>query len=225
MIAWSGTQYSSFFRIGRLMSNRITILVSTNISSRYGQIMFANTFIGICWAIVVIVWIITGANSEKTKLPPRSRAGKWFRLFLLIALASCFLIDDLKILNTIFLFPPDLYIQWLSVALCFVGLSFAIWARFEMGDKWAMPMVQNENTDLVTSGPYRLVRHPIYSGLCLAMTGSMLTASVLWCMWYGLWTMYFVYSAFMEERSIARQFPVDYPRYRKRTRMLIPYLF
>lgn len=72
--------------------------------------MFANTVIGISWAIVVVIWLITGANTEKTKRTSRGRAVRWFRLVLIVAFISCFLIEDLRILNTFFLFPPDLYI-------------------------------------------------------------------------------------------------------------------
>lgn len=187
--------------------------------------MLANTVIGICWVIVVIVWLITGAHAATAKGTSTGRARSWFRLVLMVAFPACFLIEDLRILNNIFLFSPADYIQWLSVALCVIGVAFAIWARLEIGKKWAMPMTRTDTTELVTSGPYRLVRHPIYSGLCLAMIGSMLIASLLWCIWYTLWTLYFIYSAFVEERFIAVQFPAAYPLYRKRTSMLIPYLF
>src|SRR5580704_4693297 len=53
-----------------------------------------------------------------------------------------------------------------------LGLGFAIWARVHIGRNWGTPMTQKEDPELVTSGPYRLVRHPIYSGILLAGAGS-----------------------------------------------------
>jgi protein-S-isoprenylcysteine O-methyltransferase Ste14 len=51
------------------------------------------------------------------------------------------------------------------------GIALAVWARLHLGRNWGMPMTQRAEPELVTSGPYRFVRHPIYSGLLTAMLG------------------------------------------------------
>ncbi len=52
------------------------------------------------------------------------------------------------------------------------GIVLAVWARLELGRNWGMPMTEKAEPELVTAGPYRLVRHPIYSGLLLAVLGT-----------------------------------------------------
>ena len=127
-------------------------------------------------------------------------------------------------LNERHLFFPNYFVQVLSVVFCISGISFAIWARLHMGKNWGMPMALKEHTELITSGPYRLVRHPIYGGLCLAMIGSMLIGSLLMAIWCSLLILFFLYSALKEEKTMSTQFPNEYPKYRKRTKMLIPFV-
>lgn len=99
-----------------------------------------------------------------------------------------------------------------------------MWGRFHLGKYWGMPMVRKEYTRLITLGPYLLVRHPIYTGLCLAMIASMIPAGLLWTIWYLVWTLYFLYSAIEEEKAMLVQFPDEYPGYKEKTKMLIPFI-
>ena len=117
---------------------------------------------------------------------------------------------------------------WLAaigLALFALGLGFAIWARLHIGRNWGTPMTQKDEPELVTSGPYRLVRHPIYSGILLASVGTAVALSWLWLPVVALAGIYFVYSATVEERYLAEQFPEEYPAYRHSTKMLVPYVF
>ncbi|MGB8964770.1 MAG: isoprenylcysteine carboxylmethyltransferase family protein [Candidatus Cybelea sp.] len=110
-----------------------------------------------------------------------------------------------------------------GVALCALGIGVAIWARTVLGRNWGMPMSLREGHELVTTGPYAFVRHPIYTGILLAVAG---TTLVEWFPWMVLLVgFYFVYAAKVEERSMTRQFPGEYPDYKNRTKMLIPLLF
>jgi len=86
-------------------------------------------------------------------------------------------------------------------------------------------MSQKDEPELVTSGPYHLVRHPIYSGVLLAGVGTAVALSWLWLIAVGLAGVYFAYSAKVEERNMATQFPEAYPAYRRSTRMFIPFIF
>jgi len=88
-----------------------------------------------------------------------------------------------------------------------------------------MPMSVKESPELVTSGPYRSVRHPIYSGILLAMFGSALATGVTWLIAFVFFGIYFVISSRAEERLMARQFPEDYPVYRARTKAMIPFVW
>jgi len=111
-----------------------------------------------------------------------------------------------------------------GVILCAAGIAFAIWARVHLGRNWGVPMSLREGHELITSGPYRFVRHPIYTGILLAALGSGLTAGTWWFVAFTLFFAYFSYSAKIEEREMLRQFPDQYPEYKRRTRgMIVPF--
>jgi protein-S-isoprenylcysteine O-methyltransferase Ste14 len=112
-----------------------------------------------------------------------------------------------------------------GVALCALGIGVAIWARTQLGRNWGMPMSLREGHELVTTGPYAFVRHPIYAGILLAVVGTTLVEWFPWMVLLAAFFAYFVYAAKVEERSMARQFPSEYPDYKNRTKMLIPLLF
>jgi Isoprenylcysteine carboxyl methyltransferase (ICMT) family len=116
-------------------------------------------------------------------------------------------------------------VQWLGVGLCLAGFGFAFWARAHLGRNWGMPMSLRQGHELVTSGPYAYVRHPIYTGIMLAMLGSALTVGIQWLALFLLYFAYFLFSARTEEKTMLEQFPDTYPAYRRRTRMLIPFVF
>jgi protein-S-isoprenylcysteine O-methyltransferase Ste14 len=102
------------------------------------------------------------------------------------------------------------------------GIALAIWARVQLGRNWGMPMTQKDEPDLVTSGPYRFVRHPIYSGLLAAVLGTALTTDLIGMVIVAILGGYFYYSASVEEKNLTATFPTAYPAYRRRTKMLIP---
>jgi protein-S-isoprenylcysteine O-methyltransferase Ste14 len=116
------------------------------------------------------------------------------------------------------------WLQGIGVVLFFLGLALAIWARVYLGRNWGMPMSQKVDPELVTTGPYHSVRHPIYSGIILAMIGTTIAVSLYWLAAVILLGAYFLYSAVVEERSMARLFPDSYPEYKRSTKMLIPFI-
>jgi protein-S-isoprenylcysteine O-methyltransferase Ste14 len=119
----------------------------------------------------------------------------------------------------------DPWREIVGLVLFGLGLAFAIWARVHIGRNWGTPMTQKNEPELVTGGPYRLVRHPIYSGITVAGVGTALALSWFWLIAVALLGVYFIYSATVEERYLTEQFPDDYPAYRRSTKMLVPYVF
>src|ERR1700754_1640544 len=103
----------------------------------------------------------------------------------------------------------DPWLAGIGLVLFAAGLAFAIWARVHIGRNWGTPMTQKDEPELVTSGPYRLVRHPIYSGVLVAGVGTAVALSWLWLFVAGLAAVYFVYSATVEERFLSERFPGD----------------
>jgi len=110
-------------------------------------------------------------------------------------------------------------------ALVLLGVGLAVYARFCLGRNWGMPMSRKTDPELVTTGPYKSVRHPIYSGIILAMIGSAIAISLYWLIAVVILAAYFVYSAVSEERYLTKTFPDAYPRYKQSTKMLIPFIF
>ena len=110
-----------------------------------------------------------------------------------------------------------------GVVLCIAGVGLAVLGRFYLGRNWGLPASRKENPELVTDGPYRYVRHPIYGGIMLAMLGTAIGAGAFWVVPLVLFSGYFVYSARREESIMIAQFPGQYPAYMRRTRMFLPF--
>jgi protein-S-isoprenylcysteine O-methyltransferase Ste14 len=104
------------------------------------------------------------------------------------------------------------------------GIAFAVWARVHLGRNWGMPMTEKAEPELVTSGPYRFVRHPIYSGFLAAVLGTALATNLIGLIIGAVLGGYFYYSASVEEKNLTASFPTAYPAYRAATKMLIPFV-
>jgi protein-S-isoprenylcysteine O-methyltransferase Ste14 len=111
-----------------------------------------------------------------------------------------------------------------GLVLFALGLAFAVWARIHIGRNWGTPMTEKDDPELVTSGPYHLVRHPIYSGILVGGIGTAVALSWLWLTAVGLAGVYFLYAATVEERYLAERLPDTYPVYRRSTKMLVPFV-
>jgi protein-S-isoprenylcysteine O-methyltransferase Ste14 len=111
-----------------------------------------------------------------------------------------------------------------GAVLVTLGAIIAFTARAVIGRNWGSPGMRKTDTELVTQGPYSLIRHPIYSGILLMMTGTAIGLTpTLWLVAAAA-GIYFVFSARAEERYMAKRFPHAYPAYRARTKMLVPFL-
>jgi protein-S-isoprenylcysteine O-methyltransferase Ste14 len=112
----------------------------------------------------------------------------------------------------------------LGLALFLLGLGLAVWARLYIGRNWGTPMSRKDDPELVTSGPYSTIRHPIYAGILLAMLGTAIALTWFWLVAVAIIGIYFIYSALNEERYMTEQFPDTYPEYKQSTKMLIPFV-
>ena len=119
----------------------------------------------------------------------------------------------------------DPWLQGIGLVIFLLGLALAVWARVYLGRNWGMPMSQKTDPELVTTGPYWSIRHPIYTGIILAMIGTTIAVSLYWLVAVVVLGAYFVYSAVAEERFLAGRFPDSYPGYKHSTKMLIPFIF
>jgi protein-S-isoprenylcysteine O-methyltransferase Ste14 len=104
------------------------------------------------------------------------------------------------------------------------GIALAVWARVNLGRNWGMPMTRKPEPELITSGPYRLIRHPIYTGILTALLGTVLVTNLIGLILVAIVGVYFYRSASVEEQNLTETFSTAYPAYRERTKMLVPYL-
>ena len=115
---------------------------------------------------------------------------------------------------------------WAGVAVTLAGLAFAVWARRHIGRNWSAIVTLKQDHELVTSGPYALVRHPIYTGLLFGFLGSAIALG----QWRGLLAVAIVYLALLrkyklEERWMRERFGIAYDAYRARVKALVPFIF
>jgi protein-S-isoprenylcysteine O-methyltransferase Ste14 len=124
------------------------------------------------------------------------------------------------------LLPAGPAVAYTGLSLAAVGIGFAVWARVSLGGNWSGIATVKENHTLVTQGPYALVRHPIYSGLLLAILGSVVVArEVRGLVACGLLLVMLSARARIEERFMTDEFGSEYSEYRRRVKGLIPFVW
>ncbi len=173
--------------------------------------------IGALWLAFWIYWLITATGAKKGSRTRRARTPG-----LLIVILG-FVV--LRVFGGANLAVHSVVLQVVGVTLFVSGLGLAVWARIYLGRNWGMPMTQKDEPELVTSGPYHLVRHPIYSGILLAVLGTELAVYASWFVVLLVMGAYFIYSARVEEGLMNVAFPITYPTYKAKTKMLIPFVF
>jgi protein-S-isoprenylcysteine O-methyltransferase Ste14 len=173
------------------------------------------------WVLFWLVWLaaaLTAKRAAQSRVRPF--VGLRIALFVIVVLVSRS--GAFKGHHTIVSNPT---LQGVGLGLFLVGLGLALWARVYLGRNWGTPMSEKVDAELVTTGPYRYIRNPIYSGLILAAVGTAVAVSLYWLVAAAFMAAYFIYSATVEARTMERLFPNDYPAYKRSTKMLIPYIF
>lgn len=189
--------------------------------------MQLRSVIGFGWLIFFAYWWISAIGVKKNIRGRSWRAQVGARI-----LAIAGIIALIRMPGTRAFFqdgPPPAEIDSVrgvaGLIICLAGFALAVWARLYLGRNWGMPMSLKQGHELVTTGPYRYVRHPIYTGMLLAIVGSALVSGPIWVVLLIGMTIYCVYSARTEESLMLQQFPEQYARYRQRSKAIIPFVF
>ncbi len=115
--------------------------------------------------------------------------------------------------------------EWTGIAVCAAGVAFAIWARRTLGTNWSGNPTIKVGHELIQGGPYRFVRHPIYTGILLAVAGTVIGNGRVKDLLVLAFVLVIVFVKIrIEEGLMTRQFPQAYPEYRKRTKAIIPFV-
>ena len=122
--------------------------------------------------------------------------------------------------------PPARFLVAMGFALTLIGLSFALWARYYLGRSWDAFISLKKDHKLVQTGPYAIVRHPIYSGFMLAAIGTALVMGELRCfiaaaVVIGAWS----YKSVWEEIFLLGHFGEEYRMYCGKVKRLVPYVW
>jgi protein-S-isoprenylcysteine O-methyltransferase Ste14 len=172
--------------------------------------------ITIAWIIFLVYWFASAFGVKEGR-----GSGRRFPMTGLTAL-SVFLL--LRVFRGGSLAVHSPVLGAIGAVVFASGIALAIWARVHLGRNWGMPMTQKAEPELVTSGPYRFVRHPIYSGLLAGLLGTALATNLVGLIIVAILGGYFYYSASVEERNLTATFPTAYPAYRTSTKMLVPFV-
>lgn len=186
-----------------------------------------RSVIAALWLLFVAYWAVAAVGAKRNSRKRRWGGETALRLVAILLIAAVlqsrslrqFLAETQRSAN-----HSDI-LAWAGAALCLLGFSLAIYARWHLGRNWGMPMSRKEQPELITSGPYAFIRHPIYTGLILAMLGSALGVDVFYALPLLVAGAYFIYSARREEAVMLQLFPEQYGAYMARTGMLTPRLF
>jgi protein-S-isoprenylcysteine O-methyltransferase Ste14 len=121
------------------------------------------------------------------------------------------------------IFPHTTLVYGLALVLVVAGVGLACWSRYLLGRNWSSVVQIKRDHDLIDTGPYRYVRHPIYTSLLLAFVGTALKEGDV----RGIFAVAIVFASFwrklrMEERMLGEAFGPAYTAYRNRTKALIP---
>jgi protein-S-isoprenylcysteine O-methyltransferase Ste14 len=175
------------------------------------------------WALFALYWLVSALNRKKTK---RRESVAQRMLYVLPLIFAFYLLNHSGFgygwLGTRFV-PHTGLVGWLAVLVTAAGVAVAFWARFHLGANWSGVVTLKENHELIRSGPYRTIRHPIYTGILLAFLGNvvlvgqvrgLLGLAIIWASFY--------IKARREESFLAQEFGPNFNEHLQHTGMFLP---
>jgi protein-S-isoprenylcysteine O-methyltransferase Ste14 len=182
----------------------------------------ADVLVSVLWIIWLAYWAACARDVKPTARSEPIRSRLWHRLPVIPAaflLAAPRLLP--RVLTRRFL-PPSATWSVLGTLILAAGLALAVWARRHLGRNWSAHVVVKQGHTLIRTGPYRAVRHPIYSGILLAFVGTAIAAGE-WrhLLAAALIALSLVLKSRGEEARMRETFP-EYEQYRRETAALIP---
>ena len=187
--------------------------------------MFYALIFPVLWTAWVIYWYAARKRDKPVlrREPPVSRAAHMIPLMLAVAL---FAFPGLwRGWLSLRILPFSFAAYWIGVGLLLTGLAFTVAARWHLGGNWSGTVTVKQDHELIRTGPYALVRHPIYTGLLLGFIGSAISlGEVRGVVAVGLVIVAFLLKIRLEERWMTESFGDAYRRYRAEVKALIPYV-
>jgi len=177
-----------------------------------------------CWVVVIAFWIVSAFAVKRTKaqqpLPHR------LLYLVLIAVVAVLLNGSVRLIHwNGAILPRTLATGILADLLLLLGLLLALWARVTLGGNWSARVTLKEEHELIQRGPYRVIRHPIYSGLLLMIFGTAILVGQVG----GFIALGICFCAFWvklrQEETLLTNNLAGYSEYMRRTKALVPFMF
>jgi protein-S-isoprenylcysteine O-methyltransferase Ste14 len=181
--------------------------------------------ISACWWVLLAWWVVSAWGNKSAV-----RGEPWLTRVILywVPLAIAFgLLGPGRWFRGTWLaegiVPHTVPVFAASLVIAASGVGLACWARYLLGKNWSSVVQIKQGHELIEAGPYRYLRHPIYTGLLIAFIGTAIKVGDI----RGIFSILIVFASFwrklrMEERMLGDAFGEAYAAYRKRTHALIP---
>jgi len=180
-------------------------------------------FIAGCWIVWLLYWV---AMAFRTKRTIERRGFVGYRLVAVIVMAGFILAGQLLGVSAQSrLWQTPLALGVVSDCIVLAGTAFTIWARITLGRNWSAEVTFKQDHELIESGPYALVRHPIYTGLITMALGTAINYgraigfAVFFAVCGAIW-----WKARQEEQIMSSHFPDAYPEYKLHVRAIVPFV-
>lgn len=176
------------------------------------------------WGLWVVSWFIAGVFAAPVKSRPDR--GQEIRYQVLTYAGAGLIFAAYAVFrDTSVLYEPGATLLWVCIGSQVIGLAFTWWARVHLGALWSVSVTRKHDHRVVESGPYAIVRHPIYTGLLLALLATAVAkGSVIAFAGFGLFAVSFVIKARLEERFLREELGPQYDAYAARVPMLVPFM-
>jgi protein-S-isoprenylcysteine O-methyltransferase Ste14 len=178
-----------------------------------------------CWILFAVTWLLFALSTKRSIY--RESGAQRLRYWILLLLAFLLLTRASRwpYPFSLRIIPATESVQWLAAMLCIAGLAFCVWARATLGRNWSGTITLKEGHELIERGPYRFVRHPIYTGLLAMFLATALALGHLG----GVVAVILAFASFWiklceEERLMLQQFPDQYRSYQRRVQRIIPFV-
>ncbi len=177
------------------------------------------------WAAWIVSWLAAAAWSKRAAARPAFGSQALYRI--VTAIGGVLLFDRGRLsFGGARLWSEPAGVQWGLVALAAAGFAFCWWARVHLGTLWSSSVTRKADHKIIDTGPYALVRHPIYTGMIIASAATAaLSARATSIVGFAVLTLGCWIKARLEERFLRAELgPADYDAYAARTGMLLPFL-